>query len=535
MERTSFLQMIRRSERGRLKVYLGYAAGVGKTSRMLEEGHRLRQEGLDVVAAMADAHGRPFTSALAQGLEALPPRDLLYHGVAAQELDLEGLLRRRPQVALIDELAHSNPPGSRNAKRYQDVQELRAAGIHVISTLNVQHLESLHDAVAGLTAARIRDRVPDLVLDDADEVVNVDLAPADLLQRLQAGQILPLDRVEAALREGFRSSQLEQLRELALRELATRLGHRSRSGTEGAGLANDQVLVALGPREETHPALLRHASRMVGRLNRNWYAVHVQAPGRDANPNAPKLLGSSRELANQLGAVVFTLKGDDVARSLIEFAGRYRVGCLIVGKPRRWRWLAWTGRQRVVERLLARSGCSVLLVDTSPAPASVAPPAPPPRLAEYLHPMGVLVLNEPWEMGDLVLALAHRALEGTGVNAALAAQQVLLREARGSTFLNNGLGLPHAAVDGLAAPRMALGLLKAGLRGQGAGSPVEAVFLLLTPANAEAAHLELLSAVSRVFQDAAVRAGLRAATTAEEALDALALVGGAGLAGGEEA
>jgi two-component system sensor histidine kinase KdpD len=519
MDGASFLQMIRRSERGRLKVYLGYAAGVGKTSRMLEEGHRLRQGGLDVVAALVEDHGRRFTAALAEGLEALPPRLTQYHGVSTRELDLDALLLRRPQVALVDELAHSNPPGSRNAKRYQDVQELRAAGIHVISTLNVQHLESLHGALQRLGMPRVRDRVPDLVLNDADEVVNVDLAPADLRQRLEAGQILPLEQVEAALREGYRSAQLEQLRELALRELAMRLDHRRREGPESGGGSGDQLMVALGPQAGTHAALLRQASRLAGRLNRNWYAVHVQAPG----PGLGALPDASRDLANQLGAVVFTLKGQDVAQALLEFAERYGVGFLVAGKPRRRRWIGWPLRQRVTRQLLAGGRCSVLLVDADEGAPGPAPRPQALRLTDLLSPRGVLILDDPQDPADLMLALSHRALAGSRLDPALAARRVLMREARGSTFMNHGLALPHATLEGLDAPRMALGLTKAGLRGLGQLQPVEAVFLLLTPPNAETAHLELLSAVSRAFQDAAVRAGLRASVTAEQALDALAL------------
>jgi two-component system sensor histidine kinase KdpD len=524
-----FLQMIRRSERGRLKVYLGYAAGVGKTSRMLEEGHRLRQEGLDVVAGLVESHGRRYTAALAEGLERLPPVRREYRGVEFLEMDLDGLLKRRPQVALIDELAHSNAPGSRYAKRYQDVQELRAAGIHVISTLNVQHLESLYDTVERMTGVKVRERVPDLALGDADEVVNVDLAAADLLQRLREGQIYPADRVASALENFFKPGNLEQLRELALRELASRIDFRRREETDQPGRAVDQLMVALSARQESHAALLRYASRLAGRLNRNWYVVHVQTSHESArlmDPAVQRPVAATLALANQLGAIVFTVKGEDVVDALLDFAQRYRVGYLIVGKPRHLRWFPWSRKTRVVERLLGQKGQSVLVVDTAsvdevPRARDPAPKQPVPRLAAQLDPSKVLIPGFRMDYSDLVLALCHRALQGTEIDPQAAAQAVMERERLSSSFLNGGLALPHASLPGLAAPRMALALPKFGLRGPTRVQPVEAIFLLLTPLNAESRHLELLSAVGRAFQDAGVRAALRAAESPDEALDAL--------------
>jgi two-component system sensor histidine kinase KdpD len=525
---SDFLQMIRRAERGRLKVYLGYAAGVGKTSRMLEEGHRLRQEGLDVVAGTVETHGRRYTGGLIEGLELQPPVQRQYRGVEFQELDLEGLLKRRPQVALIDELAHSNAPGSRYAKRYQDVQELRAAGIHVISTLNVQHLESLYDTVERMTAVKVRERVPDLVLNDADEVVNVDLAAEDLLKRLREGLIYPADRVAAAQQNFFKPDNLEQLRELALRELASRIDFRRREEVDQPGRATGQLMVALSARVDSHAALLRYASRLAGRLNRNWYVVHVRTPKESAqlmDPASQRPVAATMALANQLGAIVFTVKGEDVVEALLDFGRRYRVGYLIVGKPRRMRWLPWPGHPRVVERLLSKRGQSVLVVDTElaeePPRAATSEAQPLPRLAAQLNPSKVLIPGFRMDYADLVLALCHRALRGLDFDPQVAANAVMERERLSSSFLNVGLALPHASLPGLARPCMALALPKAGLRGPTRVQPVEAIFLLLTPANAEGRHLELLSAVGRAFQDAGVRAALKAAENPEQAVDAL--------------
>jgi two-component system sensor histidine kinase KdpD len=521
----SFLQMIRHAERGRLKVYLGYAAGVGKTTQMLHEGHRLRREGVDVVVGLVETHGRGQVAELLAGLETLAPKTLTYHGVAVPELDLEGLLKRRPQVALIDELAHSNPPGSRNAKRYQDIQDLRAAGVHVISALNVQHLESLYDTVERMTSVKVRERLPDMVLNDSDEVVNVDLAVTDLLKRVRDGQILPLANVPLALQNFYRPDKLEQLRELALRELASRIDFRRREEAGDPGWS-EQFVVALGPRLESHAGLLRYASRLAGRLNRNWYAVHVQEGGRPAVPHDPGGRGRMAEtltLANELGAVVFTVKSDDVVQALLDFARRYRVGNVIVGKPRHTGWFPWYKGARVVRRLLALKGFSVQVVDVNESP----PPRAPVEEAysgdggEPLVAEQVLILAKPIGYRDLILSLAILALEGTSLDPAAAAAAVMERESRGSTFLDSGLALPHAGLKGLDYPRMALALPRAGLKGFNPDYPLNAVFLLFTPLNAEARHLKILSEIGHAFQETALRSALDRARSSEEALGAL--------------
>jgi two-component system sensor histidine kinase KdpD len=208
----AFLRLIRLSERGRLKVYLGYCAGVGKTYQMLQEGHRLKAEGIDVVIGLLETHGRADIAKLSEGLEVVPRRGQEYHGIAVEEMDVDALLARKPQVALIDELAHTNVPGSRNAKRYQDVQDVLAAGIHVVTTMNVQHLESLYNMVENAVGVKVRERLPDSVLAEADEIVDVDLTPGDLRKRLEEGKIYPEERVETALNRFFKPSNLEKLR-----------------------------------------------------------------------------------------------------------------------------------------------------------------------------------------------------------------------------------------------------------------------------------------------------------------------------------
>ena len=284
----SFLRLIRRSQRGKLKIYLGYGAGVGKTWQMLREGHRLKKEGVDVVVGLVETHGRKETAELIEGLEVIPRRQVQYRGITIEEMDLEAVLARRPEVALVDELAHTNVPGSKNPKRYQDVENLLAAGLHVISTLNIQHLESLYDIVETRIGVKVHERIPDSVLAEADEIVNVDLAPEDLLRRLREGKIYPQERVSTALENFFKRGNLDQLRELTLRELASQIDLKHRTETEEEhDTVPDQVMVCLSSRGPNTAVLLRYGSRLAGRLNTNWYAVYVQTPGRNQRLSTP--------------------------------------------------------------------------------------------------------------------------------------------------------------------------------------------------------------------------------------------------------
>jgi two-component system, OmpR family, sensor histidine kinase KdpD len=371
----SFLQLIRRAQRGKLKIYLGYGPGVGKTWQMLLEGHRLKDEGIDIAIGLLETHGRAETAKLAEGLDVIPRRQVQYHGITIEEMDLDDVLARRPEVALVDELAHTNVPGSRNAKRYQDVQELLQAGIHVISTLNVQHLESLYDTVESLVGVKVHERLPDSMLADADEIVNVDLAPEDLQQRLREGKIYPRERIPIALDNFFRRVNLDEFRELTLRELASQIDLKRRGTLEEEhGIVPDQVMVCLSSGGPNSAALLRYGSRLAGRLNRNWYAVYVQTPREE--PTAidaamQRRLSETLTLANLLGAIVFTYKGEDVVDTILHFAREYRVGHIVIGRPGPLPfWKRWLGRKTSVERLiLAARGLTVVVVDPRAGPS----------------------------------------------------------------------------------------------------------------------------------------------------------------------
>jgi two-component system sensor histidine kinase KdpD len=363
-----FVTLIRQQQRGRLKVYLGFAAGVGKTYEMLQEGNRLKKQGLDVVIGFVETHGRAETRAQIGDLEIVLSRRIEYHGVELKEMDLDGILKRHPTVALVDELAHTNAPGSRNAKRYQDVQELLKAGINVISTLNIQHLESLYDLVEQATGVKVKERIPDYILQEADQIVNVDLSSEDLRERLQSGKVYPPDRIDRALANFFTPENLTRLRELCLGEIAHFLDRRRRETSDGersTGL--ERIMVCLSSRSPDSAGMVRKTARMAARLNAPWYAVYIQTPQErlermDAKTH--RQIGNMQALAQQLGGVPQTFKGADVASTIAAFAKEYGITHIVMGRSQRpWYW-RWFG-QSVLDRLLrSLPGVDVVVMDT---------------------------------------------------------------------------------------------------------------------------------------------------------------------------
>jgi two-component system sensor histidine kinase KdpD len=342
-----FLALIRQQQRGRLKVYLGFAPGVGKTYEMLQEAHRLKKQGVDVVVGVVETHGRAETAALAEGLEQVPRRKVEYRGILLEEMDLDAVLARRPTVVLVDELAHTNAPGSRHGKRYEDVEELLRAGIHVISTLNVQHLASLYDTVERFTGVRQKERVPDEVLQRADQVVNVDLPAEDLQERMRAGKIYPPDRAERALENYFTGSNLEQLREIALEHLAHLLDRR-RQEREGGGQVSgsERVMVCVSSGSPNAPRLMRHGARLADRLGAPWYAVYVQTPGESAEKADAATLrrvADTLTLARQLNGVPMPFTGRDVVGTIAGFAREYGITHVVLGRSQRPWYRQWFG------------------------------------------------------------------------------------------------------------------------------------------------------------------------------------------------
>lgn len=354
----SLLARIKTGEKARLRVYIGAAPGVGKTYQMLEDAHLLKKQGVDIVVAIVETHGREDTSALIGDLERVPPRRIEYRGVTLEEMDVEQVMARDPEIAIVDELAHTNVPGSKNRKRYQDVLELLNAGISVITAVNIQHLESLNDVVSRTTGVHVRETVPDYFLRRADEVVNVDVSVDTLRTRLRQGKIYDVAKIEQALNNFFRKGNLSALRELALRQTATdeaskAQGYRQEEGLEQAVIP-EKVMVAMASRGSAKK-LLRVGSRIAGRFASDWYAVYVETPAEELGRIRPEdyaALQESIQFAEGLGARIVKLKSKNVADALIDFARREGITHVVFGQTSRSRWdILWHGS--VINRFLA--------------------------------------------------------------------------------------------------------------------------------------------------------------------------------------
>jgi two-component system, OmpR family, sensor histidine kinase KdpD len=333
-----FLTIILRQQLGKLKIYLGPAPGVGKTYQMLIEGNRLRRQGVDVVIGYVEPHDRPETTAQIGDLEIVPPKIAKYHGIALKEMDLDAVLARKPTVALVDELAHTNAPQSRNRKRYEDVQDLLRAGINVITTVNIQHFESLYNIVEETTGVKVKERVPDEIVAQADQIVNIDLPAEDLLERLEAGKIYPKERIETALANFFKSKNLTRLREMTFSETANILDRRSREGAESGSNVGGlgQVMVAISSSGPDPGRLLRKTARLAAQLNAQWYAVYVRTPQESAikiDAAVQRQIADTLEAAQKMGGLVISLKHEEVAEALISFAKEYGITHIVLGRP----------------------------------------------------------------------------------------------------------------------------------------------------------------------------------------------------------
>src|SRR5262252_8850135 len=329
--------------RGKLKIFFGATAGVGKTYDMLEAAHERRKEGIAVVVGWVDTHGRAETEALLEGLEILPRRAVAYRGATLNEFDLDAALARRPALLLVDELAHTNAAGSRHTKRWQDVEELLDAGIDVYTTVNVQHLESLNDVVAQITGVLVHETVPDSILERADEVELIDLPPDDLLQRLREGKVYIPEQAQRAIEHFFRKGNLIALRELALRRTADRVDaqmqvYRRHHAIADTWPTTERLLVCVSPSPLSR-RLVRAARRMAARLRAEWLAVYVETPAQLRLPEADReRVVNTLRLAEQLGAETVTLSGHNVSEELLTYARTRNVSKIVVGKPLRARW-----------------------------------------------------------------------------------------------------------------------------------------------------------------------------------------------------
>jgi len=389
-----------RARRGRLKIFFGATAGVGKSYAMLEDARRRRDDGVDVVVGYVELHGRPDTEALLEGLEVLPPLLLEHRGITLTEFDLDAALARRPHLMLVDELAHSNHPGARHPKRWQDIEELQDAGIDVYTTVNVQHLESLNDVVTQITGVAVRETVPDQVFAAADDVELVDLTPDELLERLAEGKVYLPDKARQAAEGFFRKGNLIALRQLALRATADRVDaamheYRDRHAISDTWATTDRVLVCVGP-DPLSARLVRAAKRMASAMHAQWLAVYVETPALARLPQpARDTILRTLKLAEQLGAETANLSGESVAATLLDFARQRNVSRIVVGKPNRTRWLA-RYKHPLVDELIDTSGAiDIYVINGEAGEESPTPPRVPKRNSRwpaYLKTLAVVAL-----------------------------------------------------------------------------------------------------------------------------------------------
>nr|WP_188753094.1 sensor protein KdpD [Parapedobacter defluvii] len=333
-----FLNLIKKSRQGKFKIYIGMSAGVGKTYRMLQEAHTLMRNGIDVKIAYVETHNRAETSALVEGLPVIPRRQLFYKGRQLEELDVQAVLNLRPEVVIVDELAHTNIEGSKNEKRWQDVVEILEAGINVISAVNIQHIESLNEEVKEITGIEVRERVPDRVIAMADELVNIDLAADDLITRLKEGKIYRADKIQAALANFFQSDHILQLRELALKEVA---GHVVRKVDtqvhKGTALKHERFMACIGSDAGRAKAVIRKTARLAGYYSGQWYVLYVQTPRERMDKIAldkQRMLINNFKLATQLGGEVIQVRHKSVPTAITEQAIKMDITTVCIGNPR---------------------------------------------------------------------------------------------------------------------------------------------------------------------------------------------------------
>ena len=396
----ALLQECRQESRGRLKIFLGAAPGVGKTYAMLETAQAKRQEGVDLVVGVAETHGRKETEALLKGLEMIPRRRIEYKGHWLEEMDLDAILRRQPKLVLVDELAHTNAPGSRHPKRYMDVEELLAAGIDVYTTLNIQHVESLNDVVAKITRIRVREQVPDSIVDQADNIELVDLTPEDLIQRLAEGKVYVPLQAQRAVRNYFRPGNLTALRELALRRTAQRVDEQmvtymQAHAIPGPWAANERVLVCVSENPSC-AAVVRHARRLADRLRAPWTAIHLDtARTQRLGERARDRIADCLRLAQRLGGEAVTVPGTNIAAGIVEYARANNFTHIIVAKSRRPRWSLWWGGSVTHQLICGAGDIGVHVIDgedeqTEPGDETVKTAAPRGSALEFNSYAGTL-------------------------------------------------------------------------------------------------------------------------------------------------
>ena len=331
-----FIDLIQKSRRGKFKVYIGMSAGVGKTYRMLQEAHSLLHNGIDVKIGYIETHNRSETHALLDGLPLIPRRKLFYKGKELEELDVQAVISLRPEVVIIDELAHTNIEGSKNEKRWQDVLEILEVGINVISAVNIQHIESLNEEVRAITGIEVQERIPDSVITQADEVVNIDLTADELISRLKEGKIYESEKIEAALSNFFKSEHILQLRELALKEVASQVERKVESEITMTVAKREKLLACISSNEKTAKIVIRKTARLANYYNSKWFVMYVQTPKEHADRIAldkQRHLINNLKLATELGAEIIKVENKNVSKAIIEQCAQHKITTICIGKP----------------------------------------------------------------------------------------------------------------------------------------------------------------------------------------------------------
>ncbi len=332
-----FLDLIQKSRKGKFKVYIGMSAGVGKTFRMLQEAHTLLKNGIDVKIGYIETHHRKETHDLLEGLPVIPRRTIFYKGKQLDEMDVQAIINLRPEVVIVDELAHTNIEGSKNEKRWQDVMEIIDAGINVISAVNIQHIESLNEDVRRITNVAVQERVPDNVLRMADEVVNIDLTADDLIARLKEGKIYTPDKIATALQNFFKPDQILQLRELALKEVASQVVRKVENEVpRNIALRQEKLLACISSNDKTAKVVIRKTARLATYYNSKWYVLYIETPKESSDKIAldkQRHLINNFKLASQLGAEVIKLERKHITEGILEIAGQKQITTICIGKP----------------------------------------------------------------------------------------------------------------------------------------------------------------------------------------------------------
>ncbi len=332
-----FLDLIQKSRRGKFKIYIGMSAGVGKTYRMLQEAQTLLRTGIDVKIGYVETHNRKETHQLLEGLPVIPRRTIFYKGKELEEMDVHAIISLRPEVVIVDELAHTNMEGSKNEKRWQDVKEILEAGINVISAVNIQHIESLNEEVKQITGVEVKERVPDKVIAIADEVVNIDLTADELITRLKEGKIYQAEKIETALKNFFKPEHILQLRELALKEVSTQVLRKIETEIpKNIALRHDRFLACISSNDKTAKAIIRKTARLANYYNSKWYLLYVQTPDESADKIAldkQRHLINNLKLATELGAEIIKKESKNIAKAISEVAEGQEITTICIGKP----------------------------------------------------------------------------------------------------------------------------------------------------------------------------------------------------------